>query len=65
MASAQIGINREDAETIMNILKKYNSPHENTDGFIDEETDELEIKYLQCSIQITDFDEKSDDRHMA
>lgn len=60
MSSLQQGLKREDAETILNILKKYGSPYENSYGDCDE-NGELEIKYLYCHIKISDFDKKNDE----
>lgn len=60
MGSYQEGLKEEDARIILNILKKYNNPHENGDGECDDEGNML-IPYIECSIKISDFDDKSEE----
>lgn len=60
MGSCQEGLSREDAKAILNILKKYNNPHENDSGDCDDDGDLL-IKYIECSIHISDFGDKSEE----
>lgn len=60
MASYQESLNEEDAKTILDILKKYDAPHINNDGECDDDGNML-IPYIECSIKISDFDDKSEE----
>ena len=64
MGSCQIGIDREDAETILKIVKKYTDIEASCIDFdIDEDGNEIPLTplYDDVRIQICYFDEKNEE----
>lgn len=64
MGSGQIGISKEDAETILNIVKKYtNIETGNIDFDIDDDGNEIPLTplYDDVRVQICYFDEKDEE----